>query len=670
MASPGQITEPSSPAVETTSAGRTFARLVALAWLAWLAEVLWNGWIVRRAVLHPSYVPTVICLAAQVAAAAALIVLGVRSWRRGGRRGSAAAAMLLGTAPLWFWGGIVRYCLWRFDERHFPRTFGLVQGAGLGATLGDLELRLRYPRREEGQRVVMFHRDHPRPAEAVAAADQHLARLERLLPRPPRGKVHWVRGPLWGRSGYYFLGLAMSPVADESAAETDVLSTVDRHELAHFALENLCNGDHHPPFVLVEGWAESQCGYEPGHLARAAMRAREQGDKLSLGELTGGDWYSRDIGPVYTHGGPLVDYLLRTYGGEKFFELYNSCRPATFAADVERVLGVSVGELEAAYRSDIERQISPWPQRLAQALERLPCRPEVDEALWRLLIREHTATVARLSAPPRDGVYDVTLDHRDEQSQPPVVSQEHQQVVRDGRRELYLHDQPDSAADVIVASPDGSFRLIRGRAEQQWQRRNWEYFEALEGIDGHGWSWMASPTFADDPLDEFEKKFQVAAVRRSTEGAQPTVEVELEAREPKASDESRATYGFLPDRGWIMSTAIRSSIGNDGQPLRTVSRYAYDFLADENPVYSGSTQETSDAATGKRLWTWRTRITRRACDEATLARFELAHYAGASPTILDRLPAPPSVLVTWAGFVLSLVVGTSLQIARRLRRSR
>lgn len=49
-------------------------------------------------------------------------------------------------------------------------------------------------------------------------------------------------------------------------------------------------------------------------------------------------WYDRVLPPVYEQGGPLVDYILRTWGGERLFELYSTCRRETFAEDCRRIL--------------------------------------------------------------------------------------------------------------------------------------------------------------------------------------------------------------------------------------------------------------------------------------------------------------------------------------------
>ena len=78
------------------------------------------------------------------------------------------------------------------------------------ASLGDLEVWVRYPHREAGERVVMFHQGLSDAAAQVAEMDKHLTHLEEVLGRPFRGKAHWIRGTIWGRGNAYFGGLAMS----------------------------------------------------------------------------------------------------------------------------------------------------------------------------------------------------------------------------------------------------------------------------------------------------------------------------------------------------------------------------------------------------------------------------------------------------------------------------
>ena len=70
-----------------------------------------------------------------------------------------------------------------------------------GESLLDLEARVRYPLRTGGTKVVMISAPVARAREQVAAMDRHVRALEARLGRPLVGRVHWVRGPLFGMQG-------------------------------------------------------------------------------------------------------------------------------------------------------------------------------------------------------------------------------------------------------------------------------------------------------------------------------------------------------------------------------------------------------------------------------------------------------------------------------------
>jgi hypothetical protein len=130
---------------------------------------------------------------------------------------------------------------------------------------------------------------------------------------------------------------------------------LDRHELAHAFLDQQRNAGSDPPMVLHEGWAESQSGFGRDTLAERALGAKGSGKPHRLRELVGPNWYHQDSGPAYSVGGALVDFLLRQYGAEKFLRLYVECRPDTFEADCEAILGVRLDELDVLFWKDAQR---------------------------------------------------------------------------------------------------------------------------------------------------------------------------------------------------------------------------------------------------------------------------------------------------------------------------
>jgi len=220
-----------------------------------------------------------------------------------------------------------------------------------------------YPRRTETNHLVMFYDDrvaHPR--RDVETMEGHVSRLEAMMGEPLRARIYWVRGPLLGMGPMACYGLAIgssrSPEDWETADHPRRLS-VDRHELAHAVLRQRYRPNSDPPFLLVEGWADSQAGPSRSTLAAGAQESRqrwlarrglsEDTSASYLRELFGPSWYHRIGAPVYDVGGAFVDFLLHRYGVERFLRLYFACRPETCEAAFRVVLGEDLEVVEKAF---------------------------------------------------------------------------------------------------------------------------------------------------------------------------------------------------------------------------------------------------------------------------------------------------------------------------------
>ena len=73
---------------------------------------------------------------------------------------------------------------------------------------------------------------------------------------------------------------------------------LDRHELAHAVLDEFRARDSDPPFLLHEGWADSQSGLDAGALAWNALDLRAEPDGPAPGP--------RRSGPVPSHDEPRL----------------------------------------------------------------------------------------------------------------------------------------------------------------------------------------------------------------------------------------------------------------------------------------------------------------------------------------------------------------------------
>lgn len=239
----------------------------------------------------------------------------------------------------------------------------------------------------------------PDAVEQVAAMDQHIRTMEKRLGREISGRVHWVRGPLMGIQGKAILGVCLGSRPGAEGASGPELADVDRHEVAHCVSHRIFMPWSEPPALLIEGWAQANSGSDATQPAEEAWTSRALRDWLSLQQLTGPEWAGRHDGPVYRQGAPLVNYLLDKFGPETFLQLYTTCHRRTFADDCQRMLGVTLDELDAHYGADMERLATQNGSPHRRRLSRLKLGPAVDPAVWQSLLDKYLPAAERLLKP-------------------------------------------------------------------------------------------------------------------------------------------------------------------------------------------------------------------------------------------------------------------------------
>lgn len=273
---------------------------------------------------------------------------------KGPSKGPALGWMALGMIPLLMWGMLFAYGYWVLSKRRLYINPPLLIIAATGASLLDGVTKWKFPHEHSGEHFDMISNQSKANQAELDAMDKHIKAMENLLGQQCTKRARWICGGAIGVSRRYMLGMVFgSPV--DADPEENVLRSLDRHEMAHFVIEHLCNGLDFPPTAFIEGWAVSQAGGSSVSLALVAMRNRQEGVEHSLKKIFGPEYYHDQKIQAYNLGGALVAYILRTYGGPKFFELYTTCAEATIEEDIQHVLGVSVTELDKAFWNDVER---------------------------------------------------------------------------------------------------------------------------------------------------------------------------------------------------------------------------------------------------------------------------------------------------------------------------
>lgn len=553
--------------------GPTGARRAALvAWAAWLAGAGLLWWGTCTCVMHPRCFALVSLLLVQIAGAAVAVCLGLWQTVRGPCRLAALDWALVGVIPVMLWVAQTSYVFGSVNVHGtLPMNVTTRTGLVAGAALADAEARVRFPRRLSSQHVVMIYDELADPAGDLAAMERHVTEMERVLGRPSRIKVHWVRGMLLGMGPRGFQGMATG-LADEGPTE------VDRHEVAHAFISQFVPADAEPPTVLSEGWAQSHQGDPTERMARRAWMAQSEGELPTLRELVGPKWYFLMRHDAYVYGAALVDYLLREHGAEEFLELYTTCRQETFAADCDRTLGVGLDELEERFWADVaeiaSRPVVPADQSVA-ALLGLPEPEPIDEAAREEFLAQYLPAAEKLEAAFREVRIKAVkrrsrrrLDGeredagREEEHEVEELDTVEKEIARSGEH-ARLVLRTETGVYVDVAAPEASFSLEKQPGQGAFRitcfttESTSSHGHILDRIEGSGHSLQAAYRLVawSIPFWMSQPEFRITAVSRCERDGKPLVTVGFEYV-PIGPDGApllqAGRFTVAPDDGWAV----------------------------------------------------------------------------------------------------------------------
>lgn len=514
-------------------------------------------------------------------------------------------------APLWFLAGHFVHGAAAGSGRNHPPDRLLRPLVPLGDAVMDVEARLRYPLWTNGEKVVMISAPIPeaRARAEVAAMDRHVRSLEARLERPAGWAVRWVRGPILGDWGKAHRGLVLGCPPGEGRPDADGLDPTDRHEVAHGVIASLCPQSSDPPAVLVEGWAEANMGTDPVEAAQSLRDGYERGHGFTLRQLTGARWYYRHQSPAYAYGGPLVDFLLRRFGPEKFLELYTTCRPATFDADCRRILGLDVDGLDAALRAEVDRFLAESGPIERHRLGRLRLGPGVDADAWRAFLDAYFAAAERMLARHRQVRLNVILSrsYTDPRGQTESSSVE-ERSLRSGAFASLRHRTPYFEA-VRLSHPRRTIVASRNQEDRTWwvedqsprtpeQARQYAR-HLIDILDSTGHREVAPLlTFAQDLPVRSGRDMVVTALDRFTEADRPRVRVRIEDRSPAdANVPWRAATFVLAADDFHAAQAERIEVAG---PIGTTYDSAFQYDRHEGIPMLRSKHTTISAPDGSR----------------------------------------------------------------------
>jgi hypothetical protein len=418
-------------------------------------------------VTHPHFLPLISLMLLGCTAGIFAVASGL--WRviRGPSRLTAIGWLAFAIIPILLWAAHVSYALSAIRTANRPCDYRLKLAAVGAAAVTDGLTRLLYPNRLAGEHTVMIYGNCADPEADVAAMDRHIEQAGQVLGRPLPTTVHWVRGGLAGIPGVSFVGTAVCLAPDG----TGVLSDNDRHEVAHNVLDDQLPVTACPPTVFYEGWAESQSGRTRVSRAQELWNLRSRESALSVRQLLSPEWYANGHIMVYLHGGMLVDFLVRRYGGDKFFRLCATCRPDTIADDCKEIYGVDLDELDELLWADVRDQAfskDPARRKSISAELGLPLDGLNDESARLEFLHRYPNEVEKLKEAYRHVRISAKIDYSAAAATAGNSTGWTTELVCDGER-AHLTNVYSTSSIIYVATPQRSFRLEKSPADARFR---------------------------------------------------------------------------------------------------------------------------------------------------------------------------------------------------------
>jgi len=637
-------------------------RFAVATWLAAAGLVLVFALFWRMFYAPPHAFWAVVTTGALLLAGALTTVVGICQFVRGPRRALTAAVVLLGTTPIVGFA-MLFLTLYLKAEYRQPIQFDAPTRLVMfwAEAVCDLEARWRYSRWTPGRHVVLLDDGRtPQTAQLVERMDEHIEQMSNLLHVPvPPGTARWVRGPLLGKHGIALVSWAIcdmgEPVGD--------LTPFDRHEMAHVAMARMGDADQSPPMLLAEGWAESQSKDRADLILGLAQRL-DQDTYYTLQELISPEWYGRSAGPAYSHGGPLVVYLLEHYGPEKFFRFYHGVRPATFPADCERILGDPWPVVEEQFWQWLETEEDKIAARQGekdgapnQTTGVVELADSVDPKLWQAIVDGYRA--ARPEHPPLPdlcafAVFRISSIPQTDDGPQPGTYEETWQFVVDGDKVWQLHSlKPQGTLEAVLTKADSSasYRV----SEDNWVTRTRVDRNPHDARVDVRYDWNMFTNFADlgsflpvEPEQRLRGVFHVSAIRPPSTPAESLWEIDCVQRLPDDGDEITCQLRIDASADWCVESYRNSSAKERNECRNTLAAFFAHAAAIESTVSTETEQGT---------WTMQLRLRELSPAVAQEVHEEVEAIARRGPTRdwLEVLLRPMTFAVAWPAIGLVLL---------------
>lgn len=320
-----------------------------LCWLATLASIVFFAWLWRSYQWPPDYRWGLAIFGAMLFAGILVLLFSIKRIFFGPDRFSAMVGLVIGLLPLFLWPSLFADLFWRGTTRqNIYRGWHTDPAMFVISNIADAEAHYRYQRRTAGELVTLIDRGEPEDcSEVLKQMDEHVKSMTGLLEAKLDRAVYWVRGQILGQQGVSLAGWAVCGEPDKA----NELSYIDNHEVAHAVIGLLCPVDSNPPTLIIEGWAEYHSRDRADKRLQLLQAYADSDATPTLEQMVDDTWYGRSYGPAYDIGGPLVEYLIETEGGPKFFRLYKESRRSNFSSVFKSIYGTDWASVEPNFRN-------------------------------------------------------------------------------------------------------------------------------------------------------------------------------------------------------------------------------------------------------------------------------------------------------------------------------
>jgi hypothetical protein len=278
-----------------------------------------------------------------------------------------------------------------------------------------------------------------------------------------------------------------------------------------------------------------------------------------------------------------VNFILSRFGPDRFIQLYTTCRRATFADDCRRILGITLDELDTAYRAEVAR-LATGGGALA-SLQRLELGPDIARAEWVKFLVEAALAEQRLRAAADLTRLTAVIEELPDHPGKSATEETQRLTLAKSGPFRSLRIRTADSEVVYLAHPKHSLEAHRFKQDGPWEINDdptlslqSAYRRAAATIDHTEDLSLLPPALSlmfQDIQTGTGKRTVVTRFERSIDGGRPLFRIRIEDRSPSARPKPwrAVTFHLAVDELLVVQSFRYEDMGNKGATLRCQAAY-------------------------------------------------------------------------------------------------